>query len=100
METFDHNLKLTIPEMFLFAWALFVIVFDIGSKRRNSDSVGYLTMAGLAITAVLLYNFHGGVSFNNMFTSDVLALFFKVIGHVAHAGVVARAQVRLEGIGG
>ncbi|RKX17674.1 MAG: NADH-quinone oxidoreductase subunit N [Candidatus Zixiibacteriota bacterium] len=79
METFDYNLKLIIPEMFLFVWALVVIVFDISSKRRNSDSVGYLTMAGLAITAVLLYNFHGGISFNYMFSSDILALFFKVI---------------------
>lgn len=79
METFDYNLKLIIPEMFLFGWALFVIIFDVSSKRRNSDLVGYLTMAGLAITGVLLYNFHGGISFNNMFTSDILALFFKVI---------------------
>lgn len=79
METFDYNLKLIIPEMFLFVWALVVIVFDIGVKRRKSDSVGYLTLAGLAVTAVLLYNFHGGVSFNNMFSSDVLSLFFKII---------------------
>ncbi len=79
METFDYNLKLIIPEMFLFLWALVVIVFDVGSKRRKSDSVGYLTMAGLVITAILLYNFHGGISFNNMFSSDILALFFKVI---------------------
>jgi len=79
METFDYNLKLIIPEVFLFLWALAVIVFDVGTKRRKSDSVGYLTMAGLAVTGILLYNFHGGISFNNMFSSDILALFFKVI---------------------
>lgn len=75
----DYNLKLIIPELFLFLWALFIFVFDLGTRRKKSDLIGYLTMAGLAIAAILLYNFHGGISFNNMFISDRLSALFKVI---------------------
>ncbi len=77
MMTFD--LQLIIPEVFLFVWALFIIAFDLGSKRHHSDTLGYLTLIGLGITALLLSVYHGGGTFGNMYTSDTLALFFKII---------------------
>jgi NADH-quinone oxidoreductase subunit N len=75
----DYNLRILIPEIFLFLWALFLFAFDLGTKRKNPRLIGYLGMFGVAVTAVLLYLFHGGISFNNMFQSDQLANFFKVI---------------------
>ena len=75
----DYNLKLIIPETFLFLWALFIFAFDLGTKRKNAKSIGYLAMGGVAITGVLLCLYHGGITFNNMFKSDTLATFFKVI---------------------
>ena len=75
----DYNLSLIIPETFLFVWALIVIGYDLGTKRKNSDSIGYLAMIGLGITAILMAYYHGGITFKNMFNSDSLALFFKII---------------------
>jgi len=75
----DYNLQLIIPEVFLFLWALFIIAFDLGTKRKNPKLLGYLAMGGVAFTGVLLYLYHGGITFNSMFKSDMLAVFFKVI---------------------
>ncbi len=75
----DYNLKLIVPEVFLFLWALFIIAFDLGTKRRKTALIGYLAMFGVAFTGLLLVVYHGGSTFNNMFKSDSLALFFKVI---------------------
>ncbi len=77
----DVNISLIIPEIFLFVWALFIIAFDVGTRRRNPQLIGYLTMLGIAVSGFLLYIFSNGnqVSFNNMFHSDTLALFFKII---------------------
>jgi len=75
----DFNLSLIIPETFLFLWALIVIAVDLGTKRKNSDAIGYIAMIGLGITGILLAYYHGGITFNNMFNSDGLSLFFKVI---------------------
>ncbi|SYZ74527.1 NADH-quinone oxidoreductase subunit N [Candidatus Zixiibacteriota bacterium] len=71
--------ELLIPEIFLFIWALFLFVYDLGTKRKNPQSLGYLAMFGIAATAVLLALYHGGFAFGTMFQSDQLALFFKVI---------------------
>nr|MBN2278624.1 NADH-quinone oxidoreductase subunit N [candidate division Zixibacteria bacterium] len=75
----DYNLRLLVPEIFLFLWALFIIAYDVGTRRRNTRLIGYLAMGGTAFTALLLYLFHGGITFNNMFQSDQLAVFFKII---------------------
>jgi len=79
MEMPDFNLKIMIPEIFLFLWALFIIVFDLGTKRKNSKSVAWMAMLGPAVAAVFLYFFHGGSAFGSMFQSDGLALLFKII---------------------
>lgn len=71
--------ELLAPEIFLFLWALFIFTYDLGTKRRNPNELGYLTMAGLAITGLLLAIYNGGILFNGMFQSDQLAIFFKVI---------------------
>ncbi len=75
----DINIRILVPEMFLFLWALFLFLFDLGTKRKNPKQIGYLAMIGVAATAVLLFFFHGGNSFGSMFRSDQLAVFFKVI---------------------
>lgn len=75
----NFNLSLIVPEVFLFLWSLFIFAYDLGTKRKNSDIIGYLSMIGLGITSILLAYYHGGITFGNMFSSDGLALFFKVI---------------------
>jgi len=75
----DFNIRVLVPEMFLFLWALFLFLYDLGTKRKNHKQIGYLAMIGVAATGVLLFFFHGGSSFGSMFCSDPLANFFKVI---------------------
>lgn len=75
----DFDLGLMLPEIFLFLWALVVITFDLAMKRQKGNAVGYVTLFGLIITGVILALTSHGHGFGNMFISDSLAMFFKVI---------------------
>lgn len=79
MDMPDYNLRIIIPELFLFAWATLIILLDLGTGRKKSSTLAWTAMFGVATTGVLLYIFRGGISFNNMYTSDTLAVFFKII---------------------
>lgn len=70
---------LMLPELFLFAWTLLVITFDLVTRRKTGAAVGYLALAGLLGTGVLLATTQFGVGFGPMFVQDQLSLFFKVI---------------------
>lgn len=67
------------PELFLFAWALVVITFDLGTKRRSGSATGYVALLGLVITGVILSVTPEGAGFGAMFYNDAGSLFFKVI---------------------
>jgi NADH-quinone oxidoreductase subunit N len=75
----EYNLRMMLPEIFLFLWALVVFLFDLLSKRRSESAVGYLTLLGLLICGGLLATTGYGRGFGNMFFSDPMALFFKII---------------------
>jgi len=75
------NLQLLIPEMFLFVWAVVVLLLDVFSRRRSVELPAYCSMAGLIITGFLLfiYQRQGGVLWNDMFAADGFAFFFKIV---------------------
>ncbi|MEE8576238.1 MAG: proton-conducting transporter membrane subunit, partial [candidate division Zixibacteria bacterium] len=75
----EYNLWLMLPEIFLFVWALVVFTFDLVTKRRSESAVGYLALAGLVITGGILSFTDYGSGFGNMFVSDPMAWFFKII---------------------
>jgi NADH-quinone oxidoreductase subunit N len=86
----DCNLWLMLPEIFLFLWALVVFTFDVVTKRKGEAAVGYIALAGLLITGLILGLVWTGVlvpgkangygsGFGKMFFNDSLALFFKII---------------------
>ncbi len=75
----EINLQLMLPEIFLCIWALVVIAFDVTTKRKSGSASGYLALAGLAITGVILALTDQGRGFGNMFFNDSMAVFFKVI---------------------
>jgi NADH-quinone oxidoreductase subunit N len=75
----DYNLRLMLPEIFLFLWALVVITFDVVTKRKSESAAGYLSLLGLLITGGILSFTGYGRGFGTMFFSDPMALFFKVI---------------------
>lgn len=76
-----ENLDLLTPELFLFVWALLVLMIDLFSKKRTASVPAYFSMAGLVITGFLLviYQHQGGSLWIDMFVADGLAFFFKII---------------------
>lgn len=54
MDVYLTNMRHLAPEMVLTTVALVVLVWDLITKGRNSNVIGYLTLGGLAITAWLL----------------------------------------------
>ncbi|MEE8577518.1 MAG: NADH-quinone oxidoreductase subunit N, partial [candidate division Zixibacteria bacterium] len=75
----DYSLRIMSPEIFLFCWALGIMTVDLLWKRRADNMVGYLAMAGLAISGGLLAFSGYGSGFGIMFISDPGSQFFKVI---------------------
>lgn len=75
----QYNLRMMLPEIFLFIWALVVITFDLVTKRKSETLTGYLSLIGLLITGIILSLSGYGSGFGNMFYNDPMALFFKVI---------------------
>lgn len=79
------NLNLMIPEIFLFLWACLVFTWDLVTKRKSANTIGWLAMAGPVLTGlVTVILFYGGSygygqAAGVMFEIDPLALFFKII---------------------
>jgi NADH-quinone oxidoreductase subunit N len=75
----DFNLWLMLPEIVLFLAALAVMTYDIVTRRKSGEMVGYIAMAGVALSALSLTVTDYGSGFGNMFFNDPMALFFKVV---------------------
>jgi len=75
----EYNLRMMLPEIFLFLWALAVITFDLVTKRKTGSAVGYLSLLGLLVTGFILSVTGYGRGFTTMFFNDPLSLFFKII---------------------
>lgn len=75
----QYDLMKMLPEIVLFLWALLVMTFDILTKRKTGDAVGYLSMLGIIISGVLLAVAGYGTGFGKMFVNDSMAVFFKII---------------------
>ena len=75
----NTSLTLLIPEIFLFCWAMLVLVTDLFVPRQRPSIPAWLTLLGLAITAILLVAFQGGELWRGMYSSDPYAFFFKII---------------------
>ncbi len=75
----EYNLRMMLPEIFLFLWALLVITFDLVTRRKTGTAVGYLALVGLLVTGFILSITGYGRGFTSMFFNDPLSIFFKVI---------------------
>ncbi len=75
----EYNLRMMLPEIFLFLWALAVMTFDLFTKRKTGSAVGYLSLLGLLITGFILSLTGYGRGFTTMFFNDPMSLFFKII---------------------
>lgn len=75
----EYNLRMMLPEIFLFLWALVVMTFDLVTKRKTGSAVGYLSLLGLLVTGFILSVTGYGRGFTTMFFNDPVSLFFKII---------------------
>jgi NADH-quinone oxidoreductase subunit N len=76
------DVLLLLPELFLIGWLCLVLIVDFSFRRMLQEHIAYLSIAGLAITLILLASFDvqaiSGTLFGHMFVVDRLALFFKM----------------------
>ncbi len=75
----EYNLRMMLPEIFLFLWALVVMTFDLVTRRKEGSAVGYLALVGLLITGFILSVTGYGCGFTTMFFNDPVSLFFKIV---------------------
>ncbi|MCK4857181.1 MAG: NADH-quinone oxidoreductase subunit N [candidate division Zixibacteria bacterium] len=73
------NLKLMLPELLLFAWAILVIIIGISRRRKNNESLIYITLLGIVISGLLIPIAGYGELFGRTFLVDKYAVFFKII---------------------
>ena len=85
-----EGLSAIAPEIALTIVSLVVLVYDLVTKGRDSKRVGYLTLAGLALTAWLLFGQWNEPSRSvfGMVAIDAFGNFFKLFTVAALAVVV------------
>lgn len=86
------DLRPMLPELFLFAWAIVVLLFGIGRKERSGDSLIYLTLVGLVITGILIPIAGYGNLFDDTFVVDKFAVFFQIVFLLAAFFAVASSH--------
>lgn len=108
-QSYVDGLRGLLPEIVLSITALAALVFDLLTKGKDSRRVGYLSLAGLGVTAWLLFGqwATGGVvearTVLGMVRVDAFGNFFKVFTVAAVAVVILFVlndkQERKHGIG-
>lgn len=73
------NLELIIPQIFLTLWVILILVIDFFRESGSRRGLGYLSVLGLAITAVLVLFTPDGKGFYDTFFSDDYARLFDII---------------------
>src|SRR5512143_1019712 len=84
MPTSAAETLLLLPELFLTAAGLAILVWATTVKRDRDDAIGFLSIAALAVTGLLLGVSAAGkalphAAFGGMFTVDRFALYFKAL---------------------
>ncbi len=77
------DLILLMPEIFLTIWLCVILALDFSLKRITHQKLAYLSIAGLGITAFMLFVFDQngttGALFKDMYVLDHMAILFKII---------------------
>lgn len=72
------NYQLLLPGIFLFLWAILILVVDLIKKERKHH-LAYWALLGIVITIVLVLTSQKGDLFRGMFHADAFATFFNLI---------------------
>jgi NADH-quinone oxidoreductase subunit N len=73
------NLLLILPQIFLFIWAIFVLILDFVIKPGSRKGLAYTSMFGLAVAGIMTAVIPTGVSFRGAYVSDDYGRLFNLI---------------------
>jgi len=73
------NTVLIMPQIFLSLWTVLILVIDFLKKSDGRRGVGYLSILGLALTAILVVFTSDGNAFYGTYLSDNYARLFDII---------------------
>jgi len=73
------NISLIIPQIFLTLWAVLVLTADFFKKSGGRRGLGYLSMFGLGVTAVLVILTPDGKGFFGTYLSDSYSRLFNIV---------------------
>jgi NADH-quinone oxidoreductase subunit N len=73
------NTVLILPQIFLFIWAVAVLVLDFVRKGSSRKGLAYFSMLGLAITGIMTVFIPDGQSFGGAYLSDSYGRLFNLI---------------------
>lgn len=73
------NTILILPQIFLSLWTVLILVIDFFRKSESRRGLGYLSVLGLALTAILVIFTSDGSAFYRTYLSDSYAKLFDII---------------------
>ena len=73
------NIELIIPQLFLFGWAILILIIDFFKKSNSREVLGYIALLGLAFTAFLTVISKSGEAFYGTYISDDYGRLFNII---------------------
>ena len=80
IDSLNINFSAILPEIFLTAVALVVLVFDFFLPKQRKAILGYLSIVGLVILLpIVILSAGTRPSFGDMVVADHFAVFFKII---------------------
>jgi len=73
------NVLLILPQIFLFVWAVIVLIWDFAAKDGSRKGTAYFSLLGLAIAGVIAIVIPGGEGFSGAYLSDNYGKLFNLI---------------------
>ncbi len=73
------DLRLMLPELILFAWAMMMLMYGVIRKNVGGNTMIYLAMLGVVVTGFSIPLTGYGIAFGGTFFVDKVSVFFKMI---------------------
>ena len=73
------NVLLILPQIFLFAWAIVILIWDFVAKGTSRRGMAYFSLLGLVISGVMTIVIPRGEAFSGAYLSDDYGRLFNLI---------------------
>jgi len=99
MTNIASHLFVILPELIISCMAMFILILDLYIKDKDRTLIYSLTQLTLLATGVATagFGFHESrLAFNNMFVSDSLSLYLKVLSYISLSMVLIYSRTYLK----